>query len=208
MDRKDIHSGISNSTFSSSHLLLLYPHHSRGTQSININSTNSNNPMSIWSSENNAGSIASSIITLGTAAATLMLYQSYRNSLPNNNTSPIVRPDLVLDALEHNKQLYYFGVGSNLSRKKLEGRSICGKKIHVLSMEPCIIPNHRLAFNTRGFPPLEPAMGSLEPLPSFYETVRNNGDGDCDKLEQQRRLSRALKSYEREECVSTSCVQF
>ena len=165
--------------------------------------------MSIWSSENNAGSIASSIITLGTAAATLMLYQSYRNSLPNNNTSPIVRPDLVLDALEHNKQLYYFGVGSNnLSRKKLEGRSICGKKIHVLSMEPCIIPNHRLAFNTRGFPPLEPAMGSLEPLPSFYETVHNNGDADCDKLEQQRRLSRALKSYEREECVSTSCVQF
>ena len=162
--------------------------------------------MSIWSSENNAGSIASSIITLGTAAATLMLYQSYRNSLPNNNTSPIVRPDLVLDALEHDKPLYYFGVGSNLSRKKLEGRSICGKKIHVLSMEPCIIPNHRLAFNTRGFPPLEPAMGSLEPLPSFYETVRNNGDGDCDKLEQQRRLSRALKSYEREECVSTSLV--
>ena len=167
------------------------------------------------SSENIVGSISSSsIITLGnvvgltTAAASLMMYQSYLNSLPNN-TSPIVRrPDLVLDALEHNKPVYYFGVGSNLSRKKLENRSICGKKISILSMEPCIIPNHRLAFNTRGFPPLEPAMGSLEPLPSFYETIHNHDDGDFDKLEQQRRLSKALKSYEREECVSSSCVQF
>ena len=127
------------------------------------------------SEDSNVGLGISSICTianLGLAATTLttlLMYQSYRNSLPK---SAPIRPNLVLDAIENNKPLYYFGVGSNLSRKKLEERSICGKKINPLSMEPCVIPHHRLAFNLRAFPPLEPAMGSLEPLPSFYFIIK------------------------------------
>jgi len=63
-------------------------------------------------------------------------------------------------------------------------------------MEPCVIPHHRLAFNMRAFPPLEPAMGSLEPLPSFY-----NKDDSSEKVDKNRRsVSRPLKPYEREEC--------
>lgn len=95
-------------------------------------------------------------------------------------STPVVRPDLVTGAIEKGENVYYFGVGSNLSRTKLENRSICGSKIHVISMEPAVIPDHRLAFNMRGFPPLEPGMGSLEPL--------------------DREGSEALHSYENEEC--------
>jgi hypothetical protein len=49
-----------------------------------------------------------------------------------------------------------------MSRKKLENRGVNGTKIEILRMEPAIVPNYRLAFSLRGFPPLEPAMGSLE----------------------------------------------
>ncbi|KAL7529724.1 hypothetical protein ACHAXR_003122 [Thalassiosira sp. AJA248-18] len=90
------------------------------------------------------------------------------------------RPDLVLDAIEKKSNIYYVGIGSNMSRTKLENRSICGSKINILSMEPCVIKNHRLAFNMRAIPPLEPGMGSLEPL--------------------SQENTEALHSYEREEC--------
>jgi hypothetical protein len=59
------------------------------------------------------------------------------------------------------KTLYYFGLGSNMLRSKVESRSAAGP-IEILSMEPAVVKNHRLAFNMRGFPPLEPGMGSLE----------------------------------------------
>ena len=75
------------------------------------------------------------------------------------------RPPLVVEALQkRNKPMYYFGLGSNMSRKKLENRGINGTKIDILSMGPAFVPHYRLAFSLRGFPPLEPAMGSLEPL--------------------------------------------
>jgi len=154
--------------------------------------------MSLWSSEESNVGISSicTVANLGLAATTfttLLMYQSYRKSLPQSQP---IRPKLVLDAIANNKPLYYFGVGSNLSRKKLEERSICGKKINPLSFEPCVIPHHRLAFNLRAFPPLEPAMGSLEPLPSFY-----NKDDSSEKVDKNRRsVSLPLKSYEREEC--------
>jgi hypothetical protein len=77
----------------------------------------------------------------------------------NNN---IVRPPLVQAALEQQGALYYFGLGSNMLRSKVENRGINGSKIEFISMEPCYVENHRLAFNVRGFPPLEPAMASLE----------------------------------------------
>ena len=113
--------------------------------------------MSVWSVNNEGGMAGTGIFSslgnlgsLATATATLLLYRSYHASLPKS--SP-VRPALVLDAIERDEPLYYFGVGSNLSRKKLEGRSVCGRKIEVLSMEPCVIPHHRLAFNMAAFPP-------------------------------------------------------
>lgn len=83
----------------------------------------------------------------------------------------------------------------------MEGRSICGKKINPLSFEPCVIPHHRLAFNLRAFPPLEPAMGSLEPLPSFYDNNDTNEVVDgTSQQDKNRQVSLPLKSYEREEC--------
>jgi hypothetical protein len=51
-----------------------------------------------------------------------------------------------------------------MSRKKLENRGINGTKINVISMEAAYVPDHRLSFNMRGFPPLEPGMGSIEPV--------------------------------------------
>ncbi|KAL7524985.1 hypothetical protein ACHAXR_000804, partial [Thalassiosira sp. AJA248-18] len=85
----------------------------------------------------------------------------------------------ILDALANNEDIYYFGVGSNLSRERLENRSVCGKMIHPISMEPCIIHNCRLAFNLVGAPPLEPAFGSLEPLRSDSEPVVAYGEKEC-----------------------------
>ena len=38
-----------------------------------------------------------------------------------------------------------------------------GTTISLLDFRPAVVRSHRLAFNMRGFPPLEPAMGALEP---------------------------------------------
>ena len=77
---------------------------------------------------------------------------------------PPLRPDLVTKSLAKNSDIYYFGLGSNMLRSKLENRSVCGNKIEIKSMQPAFVENYRLAFNMRGFPPLEPGMGSLEPV--------------------------------------------
>jgi hypothetical protein len=90
-----------------------------------------------------------------------------------------VRPPMVLEALEQNKPLYYFGLGSNMSRKKLENRGLNGTKIDVLTMEAAIVPNYRLAFNMRGFPPIEPGMGSLEPVDSKSTPLLAYSEGEC-----------------------------
>lgn len=85
--------------------------------------------------------------------------------IPSGFTAPPLlagRPQIVIDAITHNRPIYYFGVGSNLSRDKLENRAICGHKIAPLSFEAAVVRGYRLAFNMEGFPPLEPAMGSLE----------------------------------------------
>jgi hypothetical protein len=55
--------------------------------------------------------------------------------------------------------IYYFGIGSNMLRSKLENRGINGTTIELMEMEPAYVPNYRLAFNMKGFPPLEPGMG-------------------------------------------------
>jgi len=89
--------------------------------------------------------------------------QSNQTPLIISNGSKPIRPKLIQDAFDKNKPIYYFGLGSNMSRKKLENRGINGTKIEVKSFEAAVVPNYRLAFNMRGFPPLEPGMGSLEP---------------------------------------------
>ena len=53
----------------------------------------------------------------------------------------------------------YFAFGSNLLRSKMDGRGKTG----VLDVVPAVVRDHRLAFNMRMFPPLEPAMASIEP---------------------------------------------
>jgi hypothetical protein len=98
---------------------------------------------------------------------------------PAKTAQPPERPQLVRDALERNRPIYYFGLGSNMSRKKLENRGVNGTKIGILTMEAGFIPRYRLAFNLRGFPPIEPGMGSLEPVDA---------------------KSKALLAYEHEEC--------
>lgn len=75
----------------------------------------------------------------------------------------IERPKYVVERLAQKKTMYYFGVGSNMLRSKLENRGLNSSKIDVIEMEPGYVPNYRLAFNMRGFAPLEPGMGSLEP---------------------------------------------
>ena len=72
------------------------------------------------------------------------------------------RPPLVLNAAPTDT-VHYFGVGSNMLRSKIVGRGLNGSKIELLDFEPAVVSGHRLAFNMRGFAPLEPAMGSLEP---------------------------------------------
>ncbi|KAJ1625189.1 hypothetical protein T492DRAFT_1041436 [Pavlovales sp. CCMP2436] len=57
----------------------------------------------------------------------------------------------------------YFAFGSNLSEEKLRNRGSNGTTITWTSRLPAVAPGHRLAFNMRMFPPIEPAMASIEP---------------------------------------------
>ena len=111
-------------------------------------------------------SLATQTVAATVAAAVSILY--IFRSLPTVPKSGPTRPEELLDALDAGEDVYYFGVGSNLSRSTLEGRSVCGKPIKAITMQPCFIRNCRLAFNLTCMPPVEPAFGSVEPLPSYY----------------------------------------
>jgi len=94
--------------------------------------------------------------------------------------SPILeRPQLVQNALKSNQPIHYFGLGSNMSRKKLENRGLNGTKIEILKMEAAIVPNYRLAFNMRGFPPMEPGMGSLESVETNSTRLSTYKNAEC-----------------------------
>jgi hypothetical protein len=121
-----------------------------------------------------AGSSSSSVVTSTGSQGGL--------DRSNNCVAPS-RPSLVLQALAENRSLYYFGVGSNMLPSKIRNRSMDGP-IEWISLQPAVVPEHRLALNMRGFPPLEPAMGALEPT----------------SLEEQQHSSKPLHSYERDEC--------
>ena len=73
------------------------------------------------------------------------------------------RPPYITKALETNDVVHYLGVGSNLLKEKLTNRGLNGTTIHFNSFKAATANNHRLAFNMRGFLPLEPAMGGIEP---------------------------------------------
>ena len=91
------------------------------------------------------------------------------------------RPDIVQKSIDRKEDIYYFGLGSNMLKSKVEGRSVCGNKLHVKSMCPAIVKNHRLAFNMKGFPPLEPGMGSLEPVDAKSTPLLAYKEGDVNE---------------------------
>ena len=97
----------------------------------------------------------------------------------SNGVKVPIRPKLVIDSLEKSRPIYYFGLGSNMSRKKIENRGLNGTKIELQTMEPAVVPNYRLSFNMRGFPPLEPGMGSLEPVDSGVKSLLKYEHGEC-----------------------------
>jgi len=59
-------------------------------------------------------------------------------------TPLIKRPELVRNALKNNQPIHYFGLGSNMSRKKIENRGLNGTSIEILNMEAAVVPNYRL----------------------------------------------------------------
>eukprot|EP00535_Pseudo-nitzschia_heimii_P004173 CAMPEP_0197186310 /NCGR_PEP_ID=MMETSP1423-20130617/13676_1 /TAXON_ID=476441 /ORGANISM="Pseudo-nitzschia heimii, Strain UNC1101" /LENGTH=271 /DNA_ID=CAMNT_0042637585 /DNA_START=335 /DNA_END=1150 /DNA_ORIENTATION=- len=66
-----------------------------------------------------------------------------------------------------------------MSREKLENRGLDGTKIQIKNMEAGYVKNYRLAFNLRGFPPVEPGMGSLEPVDSGAKAVLKYEPDEC-----------------------------
>lgn len=70
------------------------------------------------------------------------------------------RPMSLTTALERNDNVYYIGIGSNMVVSKLKERS---ESYAIISAHPVKIRGYRLAFNVRGFPPLEPVYASIEP---------------------------------------------
>ena len=92
-------------------------------------------------------------------------------TVPSPSTTSISRPAMVTTAIESNTNLYYFGIGSNMLKSKLEGRGVNNTEIEIISIKPGVAKRHRLAFNMKGFVPLEPAMGGCEPC--------NDDEMDC-----------------------------
>ncbi len=79
-------------------------------------------------------------------------------------TTTTLRP-LPASVVDANGLVRYFAFGSNLASSKMGSR---GKNSSALAYErrwPAVAHDQRLAFNMRGFPPLEPAMAGIEPSP-------------------------------------------
>ena len=88
-----------------------------------------------------------------------------KRATASQQSSSWQRPQLVQDALAKGEKVYYFGVGSNMLRSKVENRCVDGKgPIEIDSMQPAFVRNYQLAFDVRGFVPLEPAMASIRPV--------------------------------------------
>jgi hypothetical protein len=129
------------------------------------------------SNSNSSAMILASGVSLFVVAAAASAWQRLKNGNP---TPPAyVRPSLVQDALARNQTLYYFGMGSNMLRSKLENRAVNGSKIEIINMQPSFVHGYRLSFNLRGFAPLEPGMGSLEPVDSDCQSMLDFGRPEC-----------------------------
>lgn len=116
--------------------------------------------------------LAGAIGSGGAVVALLIVRRrvSKKRKLPTLSAS-VSRPELVEDAMKHNKPLYYFGFASNMLRSKVVGRSLDSSPIEIISMQPAHVPGYHLAFSLRGFPPLEPAMAALEHCDSSDTTT-------------------------------------
>ena len=144
-----------------------------------------------------ASAAAAVMVVVATTTYLMRIYRKTTSKIPKEGPT---RPQFLLDALAADEDVYYFGVGSNLSRNRLENRSMSGKKIHPISFEPCVIYDFRLAFNLKGIPPMEPAMGSIEPLPNYYEKKDDGHDDRRSSRQLRRTESKAFVAYETNEC--------
>jgi hypothetical protein len=149
-------------------------------------------------------------IVLATAAATLSLRHQAASRPKSSEVTPAFvdeqqqqqqqqqRPALVRDALQkgNDSTLYYFGLGSNMLRSKLENRGVNGSKIEILRMEPAVVHNHRLSFRMRGLVPLEPGMGSLDPVVVV--------DDDSDSKQRRRPRPRQRRRHRNESLFAYS----
>ena len=61
----------------------------------------------------------------------------------------------------HDSTVRYFAFGSNLDPSKMASRGKNASAIPYAKRWACVAHGYRLAFNMRGFPPLEPAMASI-----------------------------------------------
>ncbi|KAJ1399749.1 hypothetical protein B484DRAFT_458282 [Ochromonadaceae sp. CCMP2298] len=99
------------------------------------------------------------------ASATVSAASASTTASPASSVkaSVYIRPAYITQALSSNTPVYYVGVGSNMLRSKVTNRGANGTTIALRSFGPGRVPGFRLAFNLRGFPPLEPGMGGIEP---------------------------------------------
>ena len=101
-------------------------------------------------------------MTMRTTRAAALLLQAAAAITTTTTTTLRPLPASVVDA---NGLVRYFAFGSNLAKSKMGSR---GKNSSALAYErrwPAVARDQRLAFNMRGFPPLEPAMAGIEPSP-------------------------------------------
>ena len=98
------------------------------------------------------------------AAALLLQAAAAITTQTTTTTTTTLRP-LPASVVDANGLVRYFAFGSNLASSKMGSR---GKNSSALAYErrwPAVAHDQRLAFNMRGFPPLEPAMAGIEPSP-------------------------------------------
>jgi len=129
------------------------------------------------------------LVAGGFASATmsLMIYKFHKHYIEQKKFYYIPeRPSLIEEAKANDKPIYYFGVGSNMLRSKVESRAVDGSKIEIISMEPGLVKGYRVAFNLRALPPIEPSMASIEPVKdpkalclTHEGALHANGDLTC-----------------------------
>ncbi|CAH0366743.1 unnamed protein product [Pelagomonas calceolata] len=100
-----------------------------------------------------------------TRAAALLLHAAAAITTQTTTTTTTTLRPLPASVVDANGLVRYFAFGSNLAKSKMGSR---GKNSSALAYErrwPAVAHDQRLAFNMRGFPPLEPAMAGIEPSP-------------------------------------------